>query len=33
MKTLYILSVRAQTHLPKFPETSMSKGKEKYNQS
>ena len=30
---LYTLSVRAQTHLPKFPETSLNKGKEKYNQS
>ena len=29
MKTLYTLSVRAQTHLPKFPETSLSKGKRK----
>ena len=33
VKTLYTLSVRAQTHLPKFPETSLSKGKERYNQS
>ena len=29
VKTLYTLSVRAQTHLPKFPETSLSKGKER----
>ena len=28
-KTLYTLSVRAQTHLPKFPETSLNKGKRK----
>ena len=27
VKTLYTLSVRAQTHLPKFPETSLNKGK------
>ena len=33
VKTLYTLSVRAQTHLPKFPETSLNKGKERYNQS
>ena len=30
VKTLYTLSVRAQTHLPKFPETSLNKGKERY---
>ena len=28
VKTLYTLSVHAQTHLPKFPETSLNKGKE-----
>ena len=33
VKILYTLSVRAQTHLPKFPETSLNKGKERYNQS
>ena len=33
VKTLYTLSVRAQTHLPKFSETSLNKGKERYNQS
>ena len=33
VKTSYTLSVRAQTHLPKFPETSLNKGKERYNQS
>ena len=33
VKTLYTLSVHAQTHLPKFPETSLIKGKERYNQS
>ena len=33
VKTLNTLSVRAQTHLPKFPETSLNKGREKYNQS
>ena len=27
VKTLYSLSVHAQTHLPKFPETSLNKGK------
>ena len=32
LKTLYTLSVPAQTHLPKFPETSLNKGKERYNQ-
>ena len=31
--TLYTLSVRAQTHLLKFSETSLNKGKEKYHQS
>ena len=30
LKTLYTLSVRAQTHLPKSPETSLNKGKETY---
>ena len=29
VKTLYTLSVSAQTHLPKFPETSLNKGKRK----
>ena len=29
VKTLHTLSVGAQTHLPKFPETSMNKGKRK----
>ena len=33
LKILYTLSVRAQTHLPKFPETSLNKGKERYSQS
>ena len=33
VKTLYTLSVHAQTHLPKFPETSPNKGKERYSQS
>ena len=33
VKTLYTLIVRAQTHLPKFSETSLNKGKERYNQS
>ena len=33
VKTLCTLSVRAQTHLPKFPESSLNKGKERYNQS
>ena len=32
-KTLYTLSVLAQTHLPKFLETSLNKGRERYNQS
>ena len=32
VKTLYTLSVSAQTHLPKFPETSLNKGKERSNQ-
>ena len=32
-KTLYTLSVCAQTHLPRFSETSLNKGKERYNQS
>ena len=30
---IYTLSVRAQIHLPKFPETSLNKGKERYNQN
>ena len=29
VKTLYTLSVHAQTHLPKFPETSPNKRKRK----
>ena len=33
LKTLYTLSVGAQTHLLKFSETSLNKGKERYNQS
>ena len=33
VKTLYTLSVCAQTHLPKFLETSLDKVKERYNQS
>ena len=33
VKTLYTLSVCVQTHLPKFPETSLNKVKERYNQS
>ena len=33
VKTLYTLSVRAQTHLLKFPEISLNKGRERYNQS
>ena len=33
VKTLYTVSVPAQTHHPKFPETSLNKGKERYNQS
>ena len=33
VKTLYTLSVCTQTHFPKFPETSLNKGKERYNQS
>ena len=32
VKTLYTLSVCAQTHLPKCSETSLNKGKERYNQ-
>ena len=32
-KTLHTLSICAQTHLPKFPETSLNKGKERYSQS
>ena len=30
LKTLYSLSVCAQTNLPKFPETSLNKGKERH---
>ena len=33
VKILYTLSVRAHTHLPKFSETSLNKGEERYNQS
>ena len=33
VKTVYTLSVHAQTHLLKFSETSLNKGKERYNQS
>ena len=33
VKTLYTLSVLAQTHLPKFLETSLDKVKERYDQS
>ena len=33
VKILYTISVRAQTHLPKFPETSLNKGRERDNQS
>ena len=33
VKTLYTLSVRAQTHLPEFSETSLKKGKERCDQS
>jgi len=33
VKTLYTLSVRAQTHLPEFLETSLDKVKERYDQS
>ena len=33
VKTLYTLSVRAQTHLPKFLETSLDKVTERYGQS
>ena len=33
VKTLYTPSVQAQTHLPKFPEISVNKGKERYSQS
>ena len=29
-KTLHTLSVHAQTHLPKLPETSLNKEKERY---
>ena len=30
VKILHTLSVCAKTHLPKFPETSLNKGKERY---
>ena len=33
VKTLYTLSVRSQTLLLKFSETSLNKGKERYNQN
>ena len=33
VKTLYTLSVLAETHLPKFPETNLNKGRERHNQS
>ena len=33
VKTLYTVSVLAQTHLPKFLETSLDKVKERYDQS
>ena len=33
VKTLYTLSVLAQTHLPRFLKTSLDKVKEKYDQS
>ena len=33
VKTLYTLSVLAQTHLPQFLETSLDKVKERYDQS
>ena len=33
VKTLYTLRVRAQTHLPKFLETSLDKVKVRYDQS
>ena len=33
VKTLYTLSVLAQTHLPRFLETSLDKVKERYDQS
>ena len=33
VETLYMLIVRAQTHLPKFLETSLDKVTERYNQS
>ena len=33
VKTLYTLSVCAQTHLPKFLETSLDTVKERYDQS
>ena len=32
VKTVYTLSVHAQTHLLKFSETSLNKGKERYSQ-
>ena len=33
LKPFYTLIVHAQIHLPKFPETSLNKGKERCNQS
>ena len=33
VKTLYTLNVLAQTHLPKFLETSLDKVKKRYDQS
>ena len=33
VKSLYRLSVHTQTQLPILPETSLNKGKERYNQS
>ena len=33
VKTLYTLGERAQIHFLKFPETSLNKGKKRYNQS
>ena len=33
VRTLYTLSVHAQTHFPKFSETSVNKGKDRYNQN
>ena len=33
VKPLYTVSISGQTRLPKFPEISLNKGKERYNQS